>query len=287
MEGTSVVQGGVLAADPGPQWVVRGIGDFYGDGNNDLLLQNDDGQVAIWDMEGTTIVQGGTVALDPGEAWRVVGTGDFWGDGHTDILWQNTGFYDYSGGEIDMWDMEGTTVEQGGPDPYAPGSNWHVEGTGNYDGSGISGIVLEDETGHVTVWNMFGQSGSDVGSQSPGTDWNVLGTDAMRFIASGLGGETLAAIPTIPYEFGFTDPAPGLHTITGFNPVQDIIEVAGGFPGAPSPDFAAIQAVTTAEPGGTLINLGVSLDSSPGNSSSLLLAGVAPDALHASDFAYA
>ena len=30
--------------------------DFFGDGRSDIVLQNTDGSVALWDMSGTTII---------------------------------------------------------------------------------------------------------------------------------------------------------------------------------------------------------------------------------------
>jgi len=67
--------------------------------------------------------------------------------------------------------------------------------------------------------------------------------------------------------------AAGAHTITGFNPVQDLIEL----PLAQFGSFAAVQEATSAIAGGAEINLG--------HGSSLLLPGVNPAALHASNFA--
>ncbi len=58
---------------------------------------------------------------------------------------------------------------------------------------------------------------------NPGTGWNVLDNN-MRFIYSTSANETLAATPASPDEFVFTSFAAGSHTISGFNPVQDMIE---------------------------------------------------------------
>ena len=44
-----------LVGDPGPTWHVKGTGDFFGDGNSDLVMQNTDGSVVLWDMSGTTL----------------------------------------------------------------------------------------------------------------------------------------------------------------------------------------------------------------------------------------
>jgi hypothetical protein len=63
-----------------------------------------------------------------------------------------------------------------------------------------------------------------------------------------------------------------VHTIAGFNPVQDMIEL----PLAQFPSFRAVQDATSATVGGAAINLG---------NGSLKLPGVGPATPHASDFA--
>jgi hypothetical protein len=42
------------------------IGDFYGNGISDILWQNIDGQVAIWQMNGTTPIAGKLAGTNPG-----------------------------------------------------------------------------------------------------------------------------------------------------------------------------------------------------------------------------
>jgi hypothetical protein len=64
-----VIGGGVLSLDPGPSWHAIGTG---GTGAPDILFQNTDGQVAIWEMSGTHVVGGGAVSSNPGTAWRAV-----------------------------------------------------------------------------------------------------------------------------------------------------------------------------------------------------------------------
>ena len=48
-----------LVGNPGPSWHVVGTGDFNGDGKSDILLQNTNGEVAIWEMNGTTVIADG------------------------------------------------------------------------------------------------------------------------------------------------------------------------------------------------------------------------------------
>ena len=69
MNGTNVIGGGVVSANPGPSWHAIGTG---GAGSSDILFQNTNGQTAIWDMSGTTIASGGVVNPNPGSSWKAV-----------------------------------------------------------------------------------------------------------------------------------------------------------------------------------------------------------------------
>ena len=259
MSGINVVGGG-LVPNPGPGWQIKGTGDFFG-GNSAILLQNTDGAVALWDMSGTNVVGGGVVA-NPGAGWQIKGTGDFFGDGNTDIVFQSTD------GSVALWDMSGTKVIGGGL-VGNPGPTWHVKGTGNTD------ITFQNDNGSVALWDMSGLNvigGGLVGN--PGTGWNLLDNN-LRFIYSASANETLAATPPSPDEFVFSSFAAGSHTISGFNPMQDMIE----FSKAQFTSFADVQAATSAVSGGAMINLG--------NGSSLVLPGVEAGSLHASNIALA
>jgi hypothetical protein len=154
-----------------------------------------------------------------------------------------------------------------------PGPTWHIEGIGDFNGDGLADIQWQNDDGTVAIWEMNGTDIIGGGVVSPaGTNWNVV-NDNMQFIYSTATNETLAATPTSPDEFVFTNFAAGAHTITGFNPVQDIIEVSK----VQFESFADVQAAMTATAAGASINLG--------GGSSLLLAGINPASLHASNFA--
>jgi hypothetical protein len=266
----AIVQSNVVA-DPGSAWQIKGTGDFYHDGNTDVLLQNQDGSVAIWDMSAGAIVQAGVVATNLGPSWQVRGTGDFFGNGDSDILFQN------QDGSVAVWDMTNGTTIASAAVVANPGATWHVQGTGNFNNDGKTDIVLQNDNGSVAVWDMNGSTIAAAAElANPGANWHVLsGSSNMRFISSAAANETLTATPTMPDEFVFTSFAAGAHTIAGFTATQDIVELSS----AQFASFADVQAATTVTPGGAMINLG--------NSSSLLLSGVDPSSLHASNFALA
>ena len=74
-----------------------------GNGNADILFENNNGTPMIWEMNGTSIVTQATLT-NPGASWLAVGTSDFNGDAMSDILWQN------ANGTPMVWQMNGTSV---------------------------------------------------------------------------------------------------------------------------------------------------------------------------------
>ena len=104
MTGTNLTSSAVVA-NPGANWKAVGTGDFDDDGHADILLQNTNGAVAVWETDGTKVTTSAVVA-NPGASWKAVGTGDFNSDSHSDILLQN------ADGRVAIWEMIGTTMIQ-------------------------------------------------------------------------------------------------------------------------------------------------------------------------------
>ena len=172
LDGTNVIGGGNVGANPGPSWQAIGTGGFNDDGHSDILWQNTNGQAAIWEMNGTNVIGGGNVGANPGPSWKVVGTGDFNDDGHSDILWQNTN------GQAAIWEMNGTNVIGGGNVGANPGPSWKVVGTGDFNDDGHSDILWQNTNGQAAIWEMNGTNvigGGNVGA-NPGPSWKVVGT---------------------------------------------------------------------------------------------------------------
>jgi hypothetical protein len=270
MNGAALIGGGTIA-QPGPTWHVVGIGDFsdnnFGSGGqSDILWQNDNGTVQLWQMSGTSVIGGGTIA-DPGPTWHVVATGDFYGNGNGDILWQN------DNGTVLLWEMSGTSVIGGGT-IADPGPTWRVAATGDYNGDGKSDILWQNNDGTTVIWDMSGTSligGGSLGN--PGPTWRPTGNDSMRFITSAATSNTTFTASGAD-EFVFTSFTAGPHMISQFNTAHDIIE----FSKADYANFTALQASLTTSGSSTLIPLG-------GNSS-LLLESVLPSSLHSSNFVF-
>jgi hypothetical protein len=88
-------------------FAVRGVGDFDGDGNVDILWQDTNtGILSMWFTNGTAAPSSSVVG-GLGTTWRVAQVGDYNGDGHSDILLLDTS------GNLAVWLMSGATVSTG------------------------------------------------------------------------------------------------------------------------------------------------------------------------------
>jgi hypothetical protein len=73
-------------------WHVAGIGDFNGDGRDDILWRNDDGRITDWlsTASGGYAPNSANFYTSVGTNWQVAQVGDFNGDGKADILWRSS-----------------------------------------------------------------------------------------------------------------------------------------------------------------------------------------------------
>jgi hypothetical protein len=141
--------------------------DFNGDGKSDILLQNDSGEVFLWEMNGVASAGAGSIG-NPGPSWHATATGDFNGDGKSDILLQN------DSGEVSLWEMNGLTGVGAGS-LGNPGPSWHATATGDFNGDGKSDILLQNNSGEVFLWEMNGLTGVGGGSLgNPGPSWHAI-----------------------------------------------------------------------------------------------------------------
>jgi hypothetical protein len=87
----------------GPDWQIAAIGDFNGNGQNDILWRNPTtGQMDGWVLKDGQYA--GSMSFGPVDpAVQVVGTGDFNGDGAADVLWREP-----STGHTSEWTLVST-----------------------------------------------------------------------------------------------------------------------------------------------------------------------------------
>ena len=149
--------------------------DFDGNLNSDILWQNANGQLALWNLSGSTILASATFA-NLGPTYAVRGAADLGGDGRSDIVFQNVS------GQVAIVtvapiNQNGTTVATGALVNTNPGPTWHVMALGDFDNDGKSDILWQNNSGQVAVWLMNGSSitGSGVLHENPGPTWHVKG----------------------------------------------------------------------------------------------------------------
>ena len=151
-----------------PSWqVVRTAGDFDGNGVADVLFQNRNGQLAIWELQNSPTgpiafpnnQNQFNIAQNPGSTWHAFAAGDFNGSGTAGILFFNDNRMNYS-----IWDMQpGTTIGQNGMFTFneqvnlpAQDPSWSVAGVGDFNGAGTADILWRNTNGQVAVWEMTG-----------------------------------------------------------------------------------------------------------------------------------
>src|SRR5262249_5864814 len=144
-------------------------------GYSDILWQNDNGAVAMWQMQGGTIVNQVDLS-NPGAATHVVDARDFDGNGGADILLQN------DNGALSLWLMD-DALQVGSMVTIAqnPGAPWHAVG-GDFNGDGKAGIVFTNANGGTAIWEDFvdgsgqGHFNLQANLQNNGPTWHVKAT---------------------------------------------------------------------------------------------------------------
>ena len=153
---------------------LRHLGDFNGDGRDDVLLRHMDGRWYFYPMDGRAVLAGeGTASLSPDLAWQVAGIGDFDGDGKDDVLLR------HMDGRWYFYPMDGRAVLAGeGTASLSPDLAWQVAGIGDFDDDGKDDVLLRHEDGRWHYYRMNGRSplsGSGRAGLTPNLAWQVAG----------------------------------------------------------------------------------------------------------------
>ena len=159
-------------------WTIVGTGDFNGDGRDDILWRNSNGQLSDWlgNANGGFTPNDANAATSVPTNWSVVGVGDFNGDGRDDILWRNTA------GQLSNWlgtATGGFTPNDANAFTTVP-TNWHVAGVGDFNGDGRDDILWRNDAGQLSNWlgqanGGFTPNDANAFASAP-TSWNIVGT---------------------------------------------------------------------------------------------------------------
>ena len=159
-------------------WQVAGAGDFNGDGRDDILWRNVNGELSNWlgTAAGGFTPNNANAATMVAVAWQVVGTGDFNGDGRDDVLWR------HSDGTVSDWlgtATGGFTPNNANSARFVP-TAWHVVGTGDFNGDGRDDILWRNDNGMVSNWLGQADGGflinDSVALHKVSPAWHVVGT---------------------------------------------------------------------------------------------------------------
>ena len=162
------------------RWRLAGIGDFNGDGRDDVLVRhNTSGRWYYYAMNGRSPIAGwtGSARLNSDTRWRLAGIGDFNGDGRDDVLVRHN-----TSGRWYYYAMNGRNPIAGwtGSARLTSDTRWRLAGIGDFNGDGRDDVLVRHNTsGRWYYYAMNGRNpiGGWTGSARLNSDtrWRLAG----------------------------------------------------------------------------------------------------------------
>jgi hypothetical protein len=136
--------GTTTLANVGIDWVVDAFGDFNGNGTGDILIHRDSATTRTFEVLSINnyAVQSAPIVQVTGLDWNVDGTGDFNGNGTSDILEHRI-----VGGNMNLQVVTlNNNVVQSVSLLANIGSDWSIDGTGDFNHDGTSDILMHRDS---------------------------------------------------------------------------------------------------------------------------------------------
>lgn len=150
-------------ASLGKNWDIKGVADFDGDNQADILWRNaKTGANTVWFMggeNGTDVRAKGSIR-SVGSHWDIRGIGDFNADGKADLLWRDT-----RTGQNSLWFLGGKNGIEYQSDARLKTipTNWQIQGVADFSGEGNPDIFWRDESAsRNVVWQMGGANNTQI-----------------------------------------------------------------------------------------------------------------------------
>src|SRR3984893_18357490 len=170
-DGVVVPNATIASPTLAPGWQIAAVGDFLGNGQSDLVLENTiDGSHSIWVMNKGVYVY--TIALPTlAGGWLVVGAGDFSGGGQAGLVLENAN----SGSRV-IWILNSGSYVRS-IDLGTVGPSWHIAGVGDFLGNGQADLVWENTTTGQRAIRFMNNGVKQIYSYLPTIDptWHIAG----------------------------------------------------------------------------------------------------------------
>lgn len=177
IDGGNVVvgQSGRASITSNRSWHPVAMGDFNGDGTDDIFLRRTDGQWGYYPMDGRQVIgeQRGWANLTRRREWRAVAAGDLNGDGRDDVLLRR------EDGGWTYYPMDGRRViAERGRVNLPRDTDWRLAGLADFDGDGRDDVLLRHHS--AGTWRLYRMEGRRATLMStPGLTtnrhWRIVG----------------------------------------------------------------------------------------------------------------